>query len=110
MRKILGLAMAVAFASAGASAHEPDVTNCKVEAFRWYKPFGKRSTMMRFEGTATCSVGRVVLRIYEKSDGEKGRFLGVATGDIEGYAFGATAMDIGDVSPIKVEYVIVKAK
>ena len=74
--------------------------SCKVEDWKWSTPL---PNILQIEGVATCEAGQIILRLYE---GEGGKFLGVDTAYIEGYAFQSIATGIPRPSALYIKYVI----
>ena len=100
MRKALVAALAFYLAPFAASACDDHVGKCKVEAWRWSGP---ARGYLKIDGAATCDSGMIAIRVYE---GEGGRFLGVATGIVEGHAFEAIATDVMSAKAVAIKYSI----
>ena len=58
---------------------------------------------LEIQGVTTCEEGQIILRLYE---GEGGKFLGVDTAYIEGYAFTSISTGISKPSALAIKYVI----
>ena len=87
----VALALAVAiFCAAAAMACDDHAGVCEVEAWRAYNAL---PGMLMIEGSATCDSGMASIRIYDVAGGEE-RFLGTATGVVEGHALQAVANEI----------------
>ena len=100
MRKTLVAALALYLLPSAAFACDDHVGKCEVEAWRWSGPTGGYLTI---DGAATCDAGRITIRLYE---GEGGRFLGVATGRVQGHAFEAIATDVKSAKAVAIKYSI----
>ena len=100
MRKALAAALALCLAPFAASACDDHIGKCEVEAWRWSGPTRGYLTI---DGAATCDAGLITIRVYE---GEGGRFLGVATGIVEGHAFKAIATDVKSAKAVAIKYSI----
>ena len=88
---ILAVAAGLVWTGA-ADACEDHVGKCEIEAWRWYSPL---PGMLTIEGSATCDSGIASIRLFER-DGDEQRFLGVATGIIDGHALQAVATNIDE--------------
>lgn len=100
MRKILLAALALSLAPASALACDDHFGACEVEDWRWYaSPGGYLSV----DGVATCNSGFIQIRLYE---GEGGRFLGVATGLVQGHTFDAIATNVQSTRDLAIKYSI----
>ena len=100
MRIVLSTITAFCLASTAALACDDHTGTCKIEDWRWSGPTGGYLTI---DGAATCDAGWITIRVYE---GDGGRFLGVATGEVRGHAFEAIATDVKSASAIAIKYSI----
>ena len=98
MRYVLFAAMAVLFSSGPVLGCDDHVGKCKLEAWRANKA---GSSMLMIDGSATCDKGSATIRLY---DGDK--FLGVATGFVEGHALQAVATGIPAYQALGIKYSI----
>ena len=76
--------------------------SCQVEDWRWYP---SHDDTVVIEGASNCEEGRIVIRIYD-GQGEERKFLGVATGYIEGFAFEVYGEKIGAPKDLAIRYAI----
>lgn len=95
MRKFVLAAVAALLWPAGTVAD-----SCKVKDWKWSTPL---PGALKIEGVATCESGQIILRLYE---GKGGKFLGVDTAYIEGYAFRSLSTGIPKPSALHIKYVI----
>ena len=100
MRIALSAITAFCLASTAALACDDHTGTCEIEDWRWSGPIGGYLTI---DGAATCDAGWVTIRVYE---GDGGRFLGVATGKVEGHAFEAIATDVKAAGAVAIKYSI----
>ena len=70
------------------SAH---ANECSVEDWRYNHVASLQN--VRIEGSTTCEKGRIRIRAYDTS-GDSPKFLGVATGVVQGYIFETYVEDI----------------
>ena len=92
MRLATLAAAAVVGWTVAASACDDHVGKCAIEAWRWYSPL---PGMLTIEGSASCDAGIASIRIFEQS-GDEQKFLGVATGIINGHVLQAIANEIDE--------------
>ena len=98
-----GLAAAAAFAwSVQAAACDNHVGKCEIEAWRWYSVSGD---MLSIEGSVSCDSGMANIRLFEQ-DGDEQKFIGTATGIIEGHVLEAVAMNIDKPDELVIRYSI----
>ena len=91
--RIAALAAAAGLAWMGAAgACDDHVGKCEIEAWRWYSPL---PGMLTIEGSASCDSGLANIRLFEQ-DGDEQKFLGVATGIIDGHVLQAIANEIDE--------------
>ena len=69
---------------AHADTDETSTAACHVEDWRWYHT--KALRLMTIEGAASCTSGKVTLRVYDQN-GDTREFLGVERAHIEGGIF-----------------------
>ena len=100
MRVFLLGVMALFLSSGAALACDDHFGICEIEDWRWSGPIGGYLTI---DGAATCDTGWITIRVYE---GDGGRFLGVATGEVKGHAFEAIATDVKSASAVAIKYSI----
>ncbi len=90
----------LAFVFAPLFAHATD-KECKIEGFRYYEVL----EFMMIEGSTTCQSGQIYIRLYESS-GDEEKYLGNATGFINGYTFELIANDIVPPEALSIKYTI----
>lgn len=75
---------------------------CKIEAWRAFNPV---PNMLMVEGSTTCKKGSIKIRLYSGS-GDSAKFIGIASGFIEGYSFELMASNVNKPSVISIKYSI----
>ena len=100
MRIALSGITAFFLASTAALACDDHTGTCEIEDWRWSGPIGGYLTV---DGAATCDTGWITIRVYE---GDGGRFLGIATGEVKGHAFEAIATDVTSAEAVAIKYSI----
>lgn len=98
------LALSAPADAASDSRAEPSdpSAQCRIEDWRWYMDVGE---MLMIQGTSNCESGWMVFRVYEGA-GEEKKFLGIAKGSLEGYAFDALIDRAGNPKSILIRYTI----
>lgn len=81
-----------------AFACDDHVGKCELEAWR-AQPTAMG--LLSIDGSATCDKGHATIRMY---DGDK--FLGVATGLVQGHALQAVAVEVPAYTDLKIKYSI----
>ena len=74
---------------------------CQIEDFRYYDSIG----FLVVEGSTTCPSGEIYIRLYDSSDDEN-KYLGNATGYINGYTFELIANGIVSPEKLSIKYTI----
>ena len=82
-------------------ACDDHVGTCEIEDWRWYELLDD----VVIEGSATCDSGKARIRLYGESGGET-RFLGVATGYIEGHAIRTSVSNVANPKSLSIKYSI----
>ena len=102
-RRIPAFAAAAALAWAvQAGACDDHVGTCEIEAWRWYAPI---PGMLAIEGSVSCDSGMASIRLFEQAGGEQ-KFLGTATGIIDGHVLEAIATNIDEPDELVIRYSI----
>lgn len=94
-------ALAACLVATGALACDDHHGDCEIEDWRSLDVFES----LLIEGVTTCDSGSITIRLYDEADGGS-RYLGNATGFIEGHAFSAIANDVKEPAALAIKYSI----